>query len=596
MSIWKFNLAVGALALAAATAMAPAVAQDISATPSYGDITLRAGFSPDPWSINLQAGGSVDANVSIGGDCRGMIANAPDVDLNYTSGTFPLYISVVSGSDTTLVVNSPDGRWYCSDDYTGLDPAVTFGNPSSGLYNIWVGTYSSNSGLQAATLHISELQVTTDSGADPKVSASGLDFGLPPNFGSTTLIAGFLPDPHSISIAAGGSVQVSSDLGGNCRGYASAAPDYSVTYTSGSLPLYFSIIADRDTTLIVNDPNGIWVCDDDGGDGLNPQVVFNNPSSGRYDVWIGTFSQGGDFPPAMLHVSELGLTSSGDKAGPSGLDWLLEPNFGSVELTAGFAPDPHSVSITAGGSIDVSAAVGGNCRGFASGAPDYDVYYEAGSWPLYFSAISDADTTLIINAPDEQWYCDDDGGEGLNPQVVFDNPQSGLYDVWIGTYSSSGQFPGAMLYVSEIGETGGGSSSSGNIDWSATPSYGQVSLNGGFSPDPYTVSIAAGGSQDASQLGTACWGNIASNPDFNLTFSPGSLPLTISASSSTDTTLVVNAPDGNWYCSDDFSGLNPAIEFAHPQAGLYNIWVGTYSDGSNLPPATLFISELGAKF
>ena len=145
--------------------------------------------------------------------------------------------------------------------------------------------------------------------------------------------------------------------------------------------------------------------------------------------------------------------------------------------------------------------------------------------------------------------------------------------------------------------TGTGSGTgSGNIDWSATPSYGSVSLNGGFSPDPYTVSIAAGGSQDASGLGAGCRGSIAGNPDFNLTFNPGSLPLTISASSSADTTLVINAPDGRWYCSDDYSGLNPAVEFANPQAGLYNIWVGTYADTSDLPPATLFISELGAKF
>ncbi len=590
----KTALAAAAFSLVAA--IAPASAQDVSATPTYGDANLRAGFSPDPWSRSLQAGGNIDVNVSIGGDCGGMVANAPDVDLYYTAGTLPLYISVTADADTTLVVNSPDGRWYCNDDYTGLDPAVVFGNPSSGVYNIWVGTFSSATGLQSASLHISELEIVTDGGSNVPGSSDGLDFSLTPNFGSTPLQAGFPDDPHSVDIAAGGSIDVQSDIGSNCRGYASVAPDYRVDYSAGSLPLYFSVVADQDTTLVVNDPNGQWICDDDSGDGLNPQIVFNNPGSGQYDVWIGTFSQGGNLPSATLYVSELGLTSGGGKTSQSGLDWTATSSYGSVELNAGFTPDPHSIAIAAGGTIDASTAVGSNCRGHVAEVPDYDVYYNAGSYPLYFTADADRDTTLVIHGPDDQWYCDDDSGDGLNPQVVFNNPQSGLYDVWIGTYSDGGDFPPAMLHISEIGATGGTVYSGGGIDWSAEPSYGEVSLNAGFSPDPYLVSLAAGGSQDASQLGNNCYGMVAGNPDFNLDYNAGSLSLYISASSSVDTTIMVNAPDGQWYCSDDYSGLNPAVEFTNPQSGLYNIWVGTFSSGDDLPPATLFISEKEAHF
>ena len=36
--------------------------------------------------------------------------------LNYRAGSYPLIISVASRSDTTLVVNGPDGSWYCDDD------------------------------------------------------------------------------------------------------------------------------------------------------------------------------------------------------------------------------------------------------------------------------------------------------------------------------------------------------------------------------------------------------------------------------------------------------------------------------------------------
>lgn len=239
------TIAACTAAISMAGLIVPAQAQDVSATPTYGEITLRAGFSGDPWSRDLQAGGNIDAQASVGANCRGMIANAPDVDLYYTAGSLPLYFSVTSESDTTLVINAPDGSWQCNDDYTGLDPAVVFANPSSGLYNIWVGTYSSGSGLQAASLHVSELQVATEANltGSGKNAVTGLDFSLPPNFGSTNLAAGYADDPHTVQITAGGTVSVSSAVGDVCNGYASghvsAAPDYSVTYEAGSFPPSF---------------------------------------------------------------------------------------------------------------------------------------------------------------------------------------------------------------------------------------------------------------------------------------------------------------------------------------------------------------------
>lgn len=129
-----------------------------AATPIYGTANLESGFTPDPWSQSLQAGGSGQVNDNLASGCRGYINfSAPDVDLNYRSGNFNLYIYADSGSDTTLVVNAPDGSWHCDDDSgDGLDPMITFSNPQSGNYNIWVGVYSAAE-LQPATLNISEL-------------------------------------------------------------------------------------------------------------------------------------------------------------------------------------------------------------------------------------------------------------------------------------------------------------------------------------------------------------------------------------------------------------------------------------------------------
>ena len=129
-----------------------------------------------------------------------------------------------------------------------------------------------------------------------------------------------------------------------------------------------------------------------------------------------------------------------------------------------------------------------------------------------------------------------------------------------------------------------------------TPNYGTVTLNNGFTPDPRVVSLRAGGDQPANRAGSNCAGFITSAPDVRLQYSAGSLPLIISVAANSDTTLVVNAPDGNYYCNDDggVNGSNPAIRFNSPQSGRYEIWVGTYRSGSS-QPARLHISEVSSQ-
>lgn len=155
MSIAHKLIAAAALA---ATAFIPASAQDINAAPNYGTVNLRTGFTPDPHVVQVQSGGNIDAQ-RISANCLGFISNAPDVRLNFVGGSnLPLVISAASGADTTLVINAPDGRWYCDDDggANGLNPGIRFNNPMSGRYEIWVGTYGGPSN-HAARLEISEL-------------------------------------------------------------------------------------------------------------------------------------------------------------------------------------------------------------------------------------------------------------------------------------------------------------------------------------------------------------------------------------------------------------------------------------------------------
>ncbi len=136
--------------------ISPAFSQDFSLKATYGTVSLSSGFTPDPYTLSLQSGGSINAS-SLSSGCGGFIANAPDFELSYTAGSLDLYISVISSTDTTLVINTPSGKWICDDDSGGnLDPSIKLENPGSGVYDIWVGTYASSS-INDATLYISEL-------------------------------------------------------------------------------------------------------------------------------------------------------------------------------------------------------------------------------------------------------------------------------------------------------------------------------------------------------------------------------------------------------------------------------------------------------
>src|SRR6185295_4162973 len=92
---------------------ASVVAQDTSAKATYGEKDLKAGFTPDPFTVNLEAGGEIKTDR---GGVSAYVAKAPDFRLNYTAGTFPLTFRTESSADTTLLINLPDGTWIADDD------------------------------------------------------------------------------------------------------------------------------------------------------------------------------------------------------------------------------------------------------------------------------------------------------------------------------------------------------------------------------------------------------------------------------------------------------------------------------------------------
>lgn len=93
-------------------------------------------------------------------------------------------------------------------------------------------------------------------------------------------------------------------LGGGCVGFATGAPDLELAYGGGGsyLRIYFEPDNSGDTALVINDPNGDWVCNDDF-DGLNPGIEFFNPDGGVYDIWVASFDSG-DFVEGTIGMTE----------------------------------------------------------------------------------------------------------------------------------------------------------------------------------------------------------------------------------------------------------------------------------------------------
>lgn len=308
--------------MAALSFSVAAGAQNISASPLYGTLNLSGGFTPDPASVQVQAGGA-DSAGHLGPGCAGYINNAaPDVRLNFQAGQRPLYLYVESQADTTLAVNLPNGQWVCNDDSQGLNPGLTLQPAMSGQYDIWIGTYE-QTGAQPATLYVSELSGqqqpgggSAGSGVAPGGSPGGSPGGAPggtpggapdvmanPLFGTLNLSGGFTPDPATVQVQAGGS-NSADGLGPNCTGYINnTAPDVRLNFQAGQLPLYIYVQSQADTTLVVNLPNGQWLCNDDA-QGLNPGLTVQPAMSGQYDIWVGTYQQTGT-PPATLFISEV---------------------------------------------------------------------------------------------------------------------------------------------------------------------------------------------------------------------------------------------------------------------------------------------------
>ncbi len=437
-----------------------------TASAVYGGHEFDSSSITEDFETYLFAGGNRDVSY-LGGECVGQAAAEPDFQFDVKDSLDEILLAFAAdtdGDDAVLIVNDPAGNWYCNDDAyeESMNPALLVDLSQTGTYRVWVGSYQTGAVFGGTLLARQGDELFEGSSvAQPNSGAGNFDLSLDwqgsPHYGTATLEEGFIPDPHGVDILAGGQVDVGSlAYGGSCTGYASQNPDYQLNWSGGTgdLRVYFEPDdADMDATLIINASNGEWLCNDDGdGSTLNPEIILSDQEEGRFDIWVGRYSQG-ELMPGTLYISELGSSTVRD-SDETGLDWSATANYGKVELTEYFVPDPHQISVSAGGSIDVAAqGYGSECLGYASRAPDITLQWEGRTDDLSVYFVADdgnEDTTLIVNTSSGGWVCNDDAHMlTFNPQVFLGDSTDGRFDIWLGTYEA-GDMVSGTLFITEL--------------------------------------------------------------------------------------------------------------------------------------------------
>ena len=156
MFIRSCTILVAALLMMATSAYS----QDWRLNPDNYIKLSQTNFDPNPYSFYVDASGPDKVTVSNreGEQCLGYVTLQPQVDVYYENdaqGSRTLKFDVTSSTDTVLLVTGPDGDFDCIDDAKGRDPSLSYSNATTGLYSIWVGTYSKSDRVHRAYFTVS---------------------------------------------------------------------------------------------------------------------------------------------------------------------------------------------------------------------------------------------------------------------------------------------------------------------------------------------------------------------------------------------------------------------------------------------------------
>ncbi len=295
----------------------------------------------------------------------------------------------------------------------------------------------------AAQKAASAAQAAGTASADPATDTT---------FASVDLRAGFILDPYLLPVVGGGD-RAASDVLKGCNGFVSIAPDVVVNWSGEAAQLSFFVYSDADPVLVIQQPDGSFVCNDDAGlRTIDPLVVIKNPAEGAYKIHVGTAVEG---EPVLGFLATTALTLDDAKLAeldlrpmltrrerpkpqplpqldPSTLLTAQTPIFGSVDLQTGFNP----VQTFAAGGGDIAAFTVKDkqlvCAGFVSLVPSYSFTWTGKGEALRLFFDARKDSSLAVVTPDQDVLCNmNAAGGNLNPVLDIPAPIEGAYKVYV---------------------------------------------------------------------------------------------------------------------------------------------------------------------
>lgn len=392
-----------------------------------------------------------------------------------------------------------------------------------------------------------------------------------------------------VDIIPGGEDQTA-DMGEGCSGYIYAAgPDLELTIDRDFRPLGIFVDADVDTTLVVNDPDGNWHCNDDADDlaNSNPGLSFSKPKAGIYDIWVGTFNSGeagsGKLVVTQQRANEWATIDSGLQR---------NSNAGSAVAATGDIDFGDDLSQWANDNECDDPRFSGEAA--ADTLVDSDRYHDATDCRTLFEAGSvqladagnangDADTAMVqrgeLDSSDEELdgfgYVDTYTFEGEAGQTAVIDLQSADFDTYLvietpdGEQFSNDDYEGSYsrsLLSLELGDSG---------------TYTvQVTSYGTDATGTYTLEMldaAPAGGDDQVQSGTLAAGDSTYEDGeyfdtYTFMGSPGQTVTIDLESSDFDAYLVMETPSGETDANDDADG-----SATHSQLVTQLSDVGTYT-------------------
>lgn len=450
--------------------------------------------------------------------------------------------------------------------------------------------------------------------------------------------AAALGSVQEVAVRAGGDAALEGcALGALGFGRFRAAPDHSFTLDDGAeLPVTLAVQSGCDAALLVRTADGGWAFNDDGNGNLDPRLILpaGVAAEGQVDVWVGSFA-GADCD-ATLQIVEAGVRLPIARPGsgmmaqiplggvapipvqaqapqpaplpmpapmpapvpapiPAPIPVAICPNSAlagpSLTLSGPQLLSPQDYVAQVGGMHDVEACPGINGYGMFNEMPSFTLNMSnMTGYQFTAELVSDCDPTMIVNDAYGAWHFNDDGPNGLQPQITLDGSSlNGKVDIWVGGFGGS-TCQGTIVFRTAAGMMPQGGAASGcpdpNLQGMAVTRTGRDLYN------PQDFAVSAGGRQDVGMCGLPIFATGYFSAQPNLTFYLSGMQeyarLEIQGEAFCDTVLLVRTPDGAWHFDDDSNGgLNPMLDLrtARMMNGRVDVWVGTYDVGGC--PATI---------